>query len=561
MEEQKKKKKHFAIALAVILLCIFAAFIIVFQTNAYYLELNIPQDTITLEYGVDEMPEITALCKGTIINKKGTPVETTVEGTVDLEKLGTYEVTYHASYKNMVLTEKRTIIVADNLAPEIVLVSDPEHFTSPVGQYEEEGYTATDNYDGDVTSLVTREEHDGMVTYTVTDSSGNTATIDRTIIYKDVIAPTITLTNGTELAINAGQDFTDPGYTATDDVDGDLTSKVTVEGSVDGHKYGIYTLTYRVEDSSQNVCEIKRTVKIGDFSAPTLTLKGEKNSYIKVDTTYSEPGFTATDNIDGNITSKVSVSGRVNTSKMGTNTLTYTVKDAAGNTSTVTRTVYVYQKQAVANTVNPGNKVVYLTFDDGPGKYTSRLLDILDKYNVKATFFVTNQFPAYQNLIGEAYRRGHTIALHTYSHSYSNIYSSEEAYYKDMALMNDICVKQTGVTPTIVRFPGGTNNSVSKKYSSGIMTTLAQTLSYHGYLYCDWNVDSRDAGGATAADAVSANVIAGIQKNSVSNVLQHDIKSYSVEAVEKIIFWGLENGYTFLPLTDSSPMPHFSPLN
>ena len=93
------------------------------------------------------------------------------------------------------------------------------------------------------------------------------------------------------------------------------------------------------------------------------------------------------------------------------------------------------------------------------------------------------------------------------------------------------------------------------------MTALTKSLSYHGYFYCDWNVDSKDAGGANDASTVAANVIAGIQKYDVSNVLQHDIKEYSVEAVEEIIFWGLENGYTFLPLTESSPMPHFSPNN
>ena len=114
---------------------------------------------------------------------------------------------------------------------------------------------------------------------------------------------------------------------------------------------------------------------------------------------------------------------------MGRYTLTYIAVDAAGNSSSLTRSIFVYEKQAQSNVINPGNKVVYLTFDDGPGVHTARLLDILDKYGVKATFFVTNQFPAYQNMIGETYRRGHTIALHTYSHAYNTIYCNEDAYY------------------------------------------------------------------------------------------------------------------------------------
>ena len=211
--------------------------------------------------------------------------------------------------------------------------------------------------------------------------------------------------------------------------------------------------------------------------------------------------------------------------------------------------------------VNPGNKVVYLTFDDGPSRYTSRVLDILDKYGVKATFFVTNQFPAYQYMIGETYRRGHTIALHTYTHNYATVYASEDAYYHDLSMINDICVRQTGVAPNIVRFPGGTSNTVSKRYCKGIMSTLANSISYHGYYYCDWNVSSGDAGGAKTRAAVANNVISGIKRHSVSVVLQHDITSHSVEAVDDIIFWGLSNGYTFLPMSETTPMVHFAPQN
>lgn len=563
MNTQKKKRRMLiplAISAVSIILFLIAG-IAIWKLNTYSLILSVSDETIVLEYGVDELPEITALCKGSLINKKGEPVETTMEGELDLTKLGTYHITYKAVYKGMTLREDKTIIVQDTLPPSIELVSDPEHFTSPVGSYEEEGFTATDNFDGDLTDQVIRTEENGIVTYTVSDSSGNQAVAERTIIYKDVVSPTITLAGDKELLWTIGKDFSDPGFTASDDVDGDLTSAVITEGKVDGHKKGNYILTYQVKDSSDNICEIQRTVKVGDFTAPVLKLKGKKDTYIKIGTNYKDPGFTASDNIDGNLTPKVTIEGKVDTSKMGSNKITYKVTDTSGNSTSVTRTVYVYKKQAQADTITPGGKVIYLTFDDGPGKYTSQLLDILDKYGVKATFFVTNQFPSYQHLIGEAHRRGHTIALHTYSHKYQDIYSSEEAYYKDLELIHNICVKQTGVTPTIVRFPGGTNNGISRKYCKGIMSSLAKNLSYHGYFYTDWNVDSMDAGGATTADKVAANVIAGIKKHTVSNVLQHDIKKYSVEAVDQIIFWGLENGYTFLPMTDTSPMIHFKPTN
>jgi peptidoglycan/xylan/chitin deacetylase (PgdA/CDA1 family) len=247
---------------------------------------------------------------------------------------------------------------------------------------------------------------------------------------------------------------------------------------------------------------------------------------------------------------------------MGINAITYSVRDAFGNVTTKSRTVYVYEKQAVSAPINPGNKVVYLTFDDGPSRYTSSLLEILDKYGVKATFFVTTQFPSYQYMIGETYRRGHTIALHTNTHNYASVYASEEAYYRDLFAIRDVVIAQTGgFSPSIVRFPGGTSNTVSRKYCKGIMSTLVGSISYFGYQYCDWNVSSGDAGGAKTVSAVYNNVISGIRKHSVSVVLQHDITSHSVEAVDEIIFWGLMNGYTFLPMNESTPMVHFKPQN
>lgn len=199
------------------------------------------------------------------------------------------------------------------------------------------------------------------------------------------------------------------------------------------------------------------------------------------------------------------------------------------------------------------DKIVYLTFDDGPGPYTEQLLDVLDRYGVKATFFVTNQNPGYQNLIGEIDRRGHTVALHTYSHDYS-IYKSETSYFKDLNKIKELCIAQTGKEPKIVRFPGGTSNTTSRKYCRGIMTTLAKSLGKQGYLYCDWNVTSGDAGGTSSESGVINNVIRGIKGKKISVVLQHDIKKFSVNAVDDIIKWGMANGYTFLPLTEDSPM-------
>ena len=297
-----------------------------------------------------------------------------------------------------------------------------------------------------------------------------------------------------------------------------------------------------------------------DNTAPVITLNGEERIIISYGVEYVDPGFTATDDVDGDLTSSVVVETQLDTSKLGEYIVDYTVLDKNGNIGRAKRIVVV-QTQSDEQAANPTDKVVYLSFDDGPGPYTQQLLDILDKYNVKVTFFVTNQTASCKDMIGEAYRRGHTIAMHSYTHSFKDIYSSESAYFNDLNKISALCEAQTGVKPTIIRFPGGTANGVSKKYCAGIMTTLTKSLPAKGYYYCDWNIDSKDAVGANTKEEIYNNVITGIQKYDVSYVLQHDIFKVSVEAVEDIILWGLENGYTFLPLTEESPMLHQKPNN
>ena len=528
--------------------------------NVYTLEFNIKQnEPIIVECGT-QLPEVEAIYKGNLLCRAGKHVDTKMEGEVDISKVGTYPVTYHASYKKLSISMKTVIEVRDTTPPEIQLVINEDSFTSPIAQYVEEGYTAVDNCDGDVTAKVIREEKDGVVYYTVTDSHGNQATVERKIVYKDVVLPTITLNGGEETIWEIGKEYVEPGYTATDDCDGDITKKVKVEGTVNGLEKGEYILTYTVEDSYGNVCKVQRKVVVKDTIAPQITLSGKNQMYVLLGESFSEPGYSASDNIDGDLTSKVVVSGSVNTKEVGDYKITYKISDSSENVTTVTRNVRVYKKQEAVQT-EVGNKLVYLTFDDGPGKYTQQLLDILDKYGVKVTFFVTNQYPDYQYLIGEAHRRGHTVAMHTYSHKYEEIYKNEQAYYEDLNKIKNVCIAQTGVAPTIVRFPGGTNNTISKNHCVGIMSALAESLGYNGYYYTDWNVSSGDAGGTTSREGVFQNVISGIQKNNISVVLQHDIKKYSVEAVEDIITWGLANGYTFHPMTENSKMIHFRPNN
>ena len=164
--------------------------------------------------------------------------------------------------------------------------------------------------------------------------------------------------------------------------------------------------------------------------------------------------------------------------------------------------------------------------------------------------------PDYQDMIAKEAAAGHTVAIHSASHDYQKIYQSTDAYMADLYEMNDIIKAQTGKGADIIRFPGGASNTVSAKYCKGIMTQLVSLGETNGFQYCDWNISSGDAGETKDTDDVYNNVISGIQKHKVSVVLQHDIKKFSVDAVERIIQWGQANGYTFLPLTPTTEMVH-----
>ena len=238
--------------------------------------------------------------------------------------------------------------------------------------------------------------------------------------------------------------------------------------------------------------------------------------------------------------------------RAGTYTLTYSVCDRTGNSAKIQRNVVVEAK-GIPSTVVPEGKVIYLTFDDGPGPYTRQLLEVLEKYGAKATFFVVNS--KYNDVLPDIVKAGHSIGVHAKDHDYESIYASAEAYFTDLLAMHKIILEETGVETYLMRFPGGSSNTVSR-FSEGIMTYLTRAVEDMGFRYFDWNVDSDDAGKTKKAEKVFDNVIAGVEKHRVSIVLQHDVKDYSVEAVEKILIWGLENGYQFLALDMTSPMAH-----
>ena len=319
--------------------------------------------------------------------------------------------------------------------------------------------------------------------------------------------------------------------------------------------YGL--VTYTVMDSSGNPAQVERKIPYYDPLPPEIVLTEGEHITIPVGTIFEDPGFTATDNVDGDMTEQVEVSGEVIWHIPGTYELVYTVTDEHENNTTVVRRVDV-EAQPWPEIVKPDKKVIYLTFDDGPGPYTETLLEVLAKYNVKATFFVVDS--GYDKVMKQIVEQGHSIGIHSVTHDYEEIYASPEAYFTDLHKMQDIIYENTGVRTTLVRFPGGSSNTISR-FNQGIMTLLTEAVQNAGFQYFDWNVDSNDAGLARKKEMVVENVTEGLRWHPTAIVLQHDIHPFSVDAVEEIILWGLENGFTFLPLQPDSPNSHHGVAN
>lgn len=204
-----------------------------------------------------------------------------------------------------------------------------------------------------------------------------------------------------------------------------------------------------------------------------------------------------------------------------------------------------------------GEKTVYLTFDDGPSENTEKVLDILDKYGAHATFFVTGMKPNYYDMIGEAYRRGNTIGMHTFTHDYATCYASVDAYFADLGQIAQVVKDQIGYVPYLVRFPGGSSNTVSRSYCPGIMSTLAPELLTRGYQYYDWNVSSGDGGGTLPVDELVANATS---YGNFTNVilLCHDSspKTTTVEALPQIIEYYQAQGFVFKAITRETVVVH-----
>lgn len=401
-------------------------------------------------------------CKATILGKDLTD-RVKLKGKVNNNKLGDYKIEYIVSLFGIKFSQERIVKVRDISKPVIELNGLENTYVCPNTKYKDEGAKAFDNYDKDITKKIRIEKKDDSIIYTVSDSSNNINSVTRKLIYDDKTKPEIKLSGSEELYVSLGGSYSDPGYIATDNCDGDVTNKVKTSGGVDTSKQGSYEITYFVQDSKSNKSEVKRKVIVS-------------------------------------------------------------------------------------------NGVIYLTFDDGPQMGTTNvILDILKEEGVKATFFVTNKGD--DSLIKREYDEGHTVALHTATHDYAILYASDEAYFNDLYSVQNRVKRITGIESKIIRFPGGSSNTISRRYSQGIMSRITKEVLNRGFKYYDWNLSSGDAAGGTPSSSdIYNNVVNNLRHDRVNMVLMHDIKPYTRDALRDIIRYGKQNGYRFEKITEDTEM-------
>ena len=315
---------------------------------------------------------------------------------------------------------------------------------------------------------------------------------------------------------------------------------VESNSNLETSRVGVYEVTYTVLLGE----EFKRTIKVIDGEPPTIKLNGDKIMAIGTLENWADPGAVAYDTYDGDLTAQISRD--ISPLGNGEYLVKYSVSDKSGYTRSTERKLV------------PATGIVCLTFDDGPSKNTEKILDILKNHNAKATFFVLSFNASQIDIIKREIGEGHTVGLHGISHEYSEIYQDLDtlmANFKNLRnhIRNNVDSTYNG---NIIRFPGGSSNTISNRYCPGIMDDAIYRAEEEGFVYFDWNVDSNDAGGAKTAEEISNNVISGIKAGRTNVVLMHDAasKDATVEALDTIIKYCVENGFVLEPITEATEL-------
>ena len=372
--------------------------------------------------------------------------------------------------------------------------------------------------------------------------------------------PQITLQGDKVMEVTMKDGYEEPGATASFAFH-DISDHIDIDSQVDTNAVGSYKVIYTVH-YLEKTATAERTVEVVDKEPPEITLLKGDHLTMFASEVFEDPGVRAVDDSDGDVTWNVKAKGYVDMYNKGDYEIEYSVSDSYGNEAFAYRTVTVKGKP---NKLKKG--VIYLTFDDGPStKVTDKILKTLEKYKVPATFFVIDygDDPKKIALMQRALDDGCAIGVHGYSHDYSKIYKSEEAFMENVTSLHDKLLKDLNYDAFAMRFPGGSSNTVSINYCKGIMTDLVKRVQKEGYMYNDWNVDSTDASAnSIPAKQIIASVKAGCDPEKYNIILMHDsdAKMTTAEALPAIIKWAKKEGYEFRAMTPGCPTYHHSVNN
>lgn len=203
-----------------------------------------------------------------------------------------------------------------------------------------------------------------------------------------------------------------------------------------------------------------------------------------------------------------------------------------------------------------GNKTVFITFDDGPSTGTSKILEILSKESIPATFFVNGKSnPFLTAQLRKILSEGHGLGMHSYTHRYNVIYASLEEFLDDFN-RNFLYIKnETGVPPQILRFPGGSINI----FNIGTYQSLIAEILRRGFIYYDWNVSAGDVIPGATTQSIIDNVVNGVHLCwGPAFVLLHDNGSPLLHEALPVILETLKReGYEFRKIDNSVKPPMF----
>lgn len=322
---------------------------------------------------------------------------------------------------------------------------------------------------------------------------------------------------------------------ALDNCDGDISDKIE-RNKEDGK------ITFRVFDSSGNIAQT--TLKEEQpVTAPVIKFTND-DEYITVNVgqkiTLSPP--TAYDGKGINHAGSIKIEGTYDINTPGTYILTYTLTNYIGETVKAQRTIEVKPLVNPKQITDP-NKIIRLTFENGPNDNTSTILQILEKYAVPATFFINSAYvDSYENL-SKYIKAGSAIGLYSYTAEPADVYEADDFFAEYRTVQADI-KNQANIATHLFRFPGGSIYGIETP--ADIMNNLRNDITKTTFQYYDWTIDPNDL--QNTSENIINIVTQNIELHKLNIVRLHEASDNTVQALPQIIEWGIQHGYTFLAI-------------